>query len=432
MMHLVRRLQVRLADACWDSRQWIAGWFVFFRDFDWLSLLEWYQAMAITLFNLRTVPERKGAALATVVGIAGVVAVFVGVLSIAAGFRAAMTVPGGEDIAMVLRSGADSEMTSGLSREETRLIADAPGVARNADGSLTSAELFVIINLPKRSTGTDANVPFRGVEKTGTAVRGDVRIIEGRFFEPGRNEVIAGVGAARAFAGLDVGQTIRLGQNEWKVVGVFTGGGGAAESEMWTDSAVLQSAYQRGDNFQSVYAKLASPGAFTQFKDWLTSNPQLKVKAVRRGEFLAEQSSMLTSFIEGIGVFIAGLMALGALFGALNTMYSAVATRTREIATLRALGFHSGPIILSVMIESLVLALVGGVVGAAAAYLAFDGFKAATINWQTFSQIAFAFAVTPQLLVNAILWAVTIGLLGGLFPALRAVRLPIASALREM
>jgi len=396
-------------------------------------MLNWFsQILSITLFNLRTIPERKGAALATVVGIAGVVAVFVGVLSIAAGFRAAMAVPGGEDIAMVLRSGADSEMTSGVSREETRLIADAPGVARNADGGLTSAELFVIINLPKRSTGTDANVPFRGVEKTATAVRGDVRIVEGRFFEPGRNEVIAGIGAARAFAGLNVGETIKLGQNEWKVVGVFAGGGGAAESEMWTEATVLQGAYHRGESFQAVYARLASPGAFAPFKGWLTSNPQLKVKAVRRGEFLADQSSMLTGFIQSVGVFIAGLMALGALFGALNTMYSAVASRTREIATLRALGFHSGPIILSVMIESLILALAGGVVGAAAAYLAFDGFKAATINWQTFSQIAFAFAVTPQLLINAILWAVTIGLLGGLFPALRAVRLPIASALREM
>lgn len=396
-------------------------------------MLNWFsQVVSITLFNLRTIPERKGAALATVVGIAGVVAVFVGVLSIAAGFRAAMAVSGGEDIAMVLRSGADSEMTSGLSREETRIIADAPGVARNADGPLTSAELFVIINLPKRSTGTDANVPFRGVEKTAATVRGDLQIVEGRFFEAGRNEVIAGIGAARAFAGLNVGETIRLGQNEWKVVGIFSGGGGAAESEMWTDATVLQGAYHRGESFQAVYAKLASPGAFQQFKDWLTTNPQLKVKTMRRGEFLADQSSMLTTFIESVGTVIAGLMALGALFGALNTMYSAVATRTREIATLRALGFHSGPIILSVMFESLVLALAGGAIGAIAAYLAFDGFKAATINWQTFSQIAFAFAVTPQLLVNAILWAVTIGLLGGLFPAFRAVRLPIASALREM
>ena len=394
---------------------------------NWLS-----QVISVTLFNLRTIPERKGAAVAAAVGIAGVVAVFVGFLSIAAGFRAAMSAYGADDIAIVLRSSADTEMTSGLSREETRLVADAPGLARTADGALASAELFVIINLPKRSTGTDANVPFRGVEKTALAVRGDVKIIEGRQFELGRNEIIVGAGAARAFAGLDLGGKIRLGQTEWVVVGIFSGGGGAAESEMWTDAAVLQPAYNRGDSFQSVYAKLASPAAFQEFKDALTSNPRLKVKVVRQGEFLAEQSSMLTNFIEKIGVFIAALMALGALFGALNTMYSAVATRTREIATLRALGFGSSPVILSVMFESLALALLGGTLGAAAAYFAFDGFKTATINWQTFSQIAFAFEVTPALLVSAVLWAATIGLIGGLFPALRAVRLPIAVALREM
>jgi putative ABC transport system permease protein len=225
---------------------------------------------------------------------------------------------------------------------------------------------------------------------------------------------------------------LRLGQNDWQVVGIFTGGGGSAESEIWTDAAVLQPAYNRGDSFQSVYAKLSSPGAFDGFKDALTSDPRLKVKVVSQSKFLAEQSTMLTTFIEQFGVYIAGMMALGALFGALNTMYSAVAARTREIATLRALGFGASPVILSVMIESLALALAGGIVGAAAAYFAFNGFKAATINWQTFSQIAFAFAVTPQLLVSAIIWAVTIGLLGGFFPAIRAVRLPIAAALREM
>ncbi len=393
---------------------------------NWLS-----QIFSVTLFNLRTIPERKGPALAAAVGIAGVVAVLVGVLSIAEGFKAAMKVSGAEDVAMVLRSSADTEMTSGLSREETRVIADAPGVARTADGPLASAELFVIINLPKRSTGTDANVPFRGVGKSAMAVRGDVKIIEGRKFEPGRNEVIVGAGAARAFARLEVGKKMRIGQNEWEVVGIFSGGGGAAESEIWTDAAVLQPAYNRGDSFQSVYAKLSSPAAFQQFKDALTTNPQLKVKALRQSEFLADQSSMLTAFIEKVGVGIAALMALGALFGALNTMYSAVAARTREIATLRALGFGSSPVILSVMFESLALALIGGGIGAAAAYFAFDGFKAATINWQTFSQVAFAFSVTPQLLASAIVWAAMLGLLGGLFPAIRAARLPIAMALRE-
>jgi putative ABC transport system permease protein len=393
---------------------------------NWLS-----QILSVTGFNLRTIPERAAASAVAAVGIAGVVLVFVGVLSIAEGFKAAMTVSGPDDVAIVLRSGADNEMTSGLSREEARLVADAPGVARTAEGPLTSAELFVMINLPKRSTGTDANVPFRGVGKAAMTVRGDVKIIEGRNFDQGRNEIIAGAGAARAFGGLELGRKLRIGQTEWEVVGIFTGGSGAAESEIWTDAAVLQPAYQRGDSFQSVYAKLSSPQAFQQFKDALTTNPQLKVKALRQREFLAEQSSMLTGFIESLGVGIAILMAFGAFFGALNTMYNAVAARTREIATLRALGFGSSPVIVSVMFESLMLALIGGVAGATIAYLAFDGFKAATINWQTFSQIAFAFSVTPQLLVYAVILAAGIGFFGGLFPAIRAAHLPIAAALRE-
>jgi len=342
-----------------------------------------------------------------------------------------MTVKGADDVAIIMRSGADSEMTSNFSRDEVSLISDAPGVARNADGPLASAELFVMINLPKRSTGTDANVPMRGVGKQAMAVRGAVHMVEGRNFEPGRSEVIVGAGAARSYAGLDVGKTIRIGQNEWHIVGIFSGGGGAAESEIWTDAAVLQPAYHRGDSFQSVYVKLTSAAALTPFKDALTTNPQLKVKVLREAEFLADQSSMLTSFIQTLGVFIAGLMALGALFGALNTMYSAVANRTREIATLRALGFGASPVILSVLLESLGLALLGGVVGAVAAYIAFDGYKAATMNWQTFSQVAFAFRVTPALLISAIIWAAGIGLVGGLFPAVRAARIPVAAGLRK-
>ena len=396
-------------------------------------MLNWFsQVISVTQVNLRSIPERKGAVLAAAVGIAGVVGVFVGFLSIAEGFRAAMKVTGAPDVAIVLRHGADTEMTSGLSREDTRLISDAPGIARNGDSPMASAELFVIINLPKRSTGTDANVPFRGVGRSAIAVRGDVKIIEGRTCEPGKNEIIVGAGAARAFAGLELGRKLRVGQNNWEVVGIFTGGGGAAESELWTDAAVLQPAYNRGDTFQSVLVKLSSPGAFDQFKDALTTNPQLKVRVVRQAEFLADQSTMITQFIQGIGFFIAVMMALGAIFGALNTMYSAVSARTREIATLRALGFGGGPVVLSILLESLGMALVGGAFGAAAAYLAFNDFKTSTINWQTFSQIAFAFRVTPALLVQGILWAVFIGLIGGLFPAVRAARLPIAAALREL
>ena len=395
--------------------------------YNWLS-----QILSVTLFNLRTIPERLSSSITAVVGIAGVVAVFVGVLSIAEGFRAAMKVTGADDIAIVLRSGADSEMSSGLSRDEVRLIADTPGVARTADGPMASSELFVIINLPKRSGTNDANVPFRGVEKAALAIRDGLKIVAGRTFEPGRNEMLVGAGAARAFGGLEVGKKIRLGLNEWDVVGLFTGGGGAAESEIWTDAAVLQPAYHRGDSFQSVHAKLTSAGVFEQYKQALMTNPQLKVKVLRQSEFLADQSTMLTRFIKGIGYFIAGLMALGALFGALNTMYSAVAARTREIATLRALGFGSVPVICSVMLESLVLAVAGGTLGALVAYFAFDGYQTATINWQTFSQVAFAFAVTPQLLINAMMAATVIGFIGGLFPAVRAVRMPIASGLRAL
>ena len=391
----------------------------------WLS-----QVFAVVGYNLRTIPERKGPALTAAIGIAGVVLVLVGVLAIAAGFRRALTSTGAKDVAIVLRSGADNEMNSGLSREETRLISDAPGLARNASGPLASAELFVIINLPKRSTGTDANVPLRGVSAASFDVRGNIQLVQGRKFESGKNEIIVGTGAARSFAGLDLGSEIQLGQNRWQIVGIFTGGGGSAESEIWSDADVLQPAYNR-EGFQSVYARLSSPASFTQFKDALTTNPQLKVKVTTLKEFFAEQSVMVSEFITTIGVFIAAMMAFGALFAALNTMYGAVSARTREIATLRALGFSAGPIVASVLAESIVVALFGGVLGAAAAWLAFDGYQASTINWQTFSQVTFAFAVTPTLLITAIVWATILGLLGGLFPAIRAARLPIAAALRE-
>jgi len=386
---------------------------------------------SVALFNLRSIPERKAAALTAAIGIAGVVGVLVGVLAIAEGFRSAMTVSGSPDVAVVLRTGADSEMTSGLDREAVRTIADAPGVARNGAAPVTSAELFVIIGLPKRSTGTDANVPLRGVEQGAFDVRGNIEMIEGRRFETGKNEVIVGAGAARAFAGLDVGKQIKMGQNVWDVVGIFTAKGGIAESEIWSDAAVLQPAYHREESFQSVYAKLTGPAAFQEFKDALTSNPQLEVKVQRQSEFYQEQSTMVTQFITTIGVFIASLMAIGALFGALNTMYSAVADRTREISTLRALGFGTGPVVFSVLVESVVLSILGGLLGAGAAYLLFDGYRASTINWQTFSQVTFAFKVTPALLGLAITFATVIGIVGGLFPAIRAARLSIATGLRE-
>ena len=395
-------------------------------NMNWLS-----QIAALLKFNLLSLPGRRGSVLASIVGIAGVVAVLIGVLSIATGFRAAMVGAGSDDIALVLRSGSDTEMVSGLGKDEVRIIADAPGVLRDANGPMSAAELFVVINLPKRSTGTDANVPMRGVEATSFDVRGNVEIIAGRRFEAGKNEIIVGDGAALEFAGLDVGTKLVVGLNQWDVVGRFKAGGGLAESEIWADAAVLQNAYRRGSSYQSVLVKLQSAGAFEQFSEALSKDPRLNPKAVRQSEFYAAQSSTMTTLITTLGTLIAGLMAVGAIFGALNTMYSAVASRTREIATLRALGYGRSPILISVLGESMVIALLGGLAGGGLAYLAFNGFRTSTMNFQSFSQVAFAFRVTPELLIQGTLYAGVIGMVGGLFPAIRAARLPVALALRE-
>jgi putative ABC transport system permease protein len=331
----------------------------------------------------------------------------------------------------VLRSGSTSEMVSGLSRDDILVVADTPGIARDADGALSSAELFVIIDLPKRSTGTTANVPLRGIGDKAFDVRGDVEIVAGRMFEWGRNEVIVGVGAAQEFAGLDLGGSLEVANDEWQIVGLFAAGGGISESEIWTDARILQSAYRRGDSYQAVYTRLSAPEAFTVFKDELDTDPRVNLSVQRSTDYYSEQSTMVTNLITVVGFLIAGLMALGAVFGAVNTMYSAVSARTREIATLRALGFKNGPVIVSVMFESLLLALTGSLIGGAAAWLIFDGTRAATMNFQSFSQVTFAFRVTPQLLVMGAFIAVLIGLIGGLFPAIRAARLPIAVGLRE-
>jgi putative ABC transport system permease protein len=393
---------------------------------NWLS-----QIAALTGFNLRTVRQRLGSSASAIFGIAGVVGVFIGVLSIAEGFRRAMTVSGKPDTALVLRSGSDTEMSSIMNREESRVVTDAEGIARTNGVPLASSELFVIINLPKRSTGTDANVPLRGVEPPAFDLRGDIELIEGRRFEWGKNEVIAGVGAANEFSGLAVGARIPVGKDQWEVVGIFSANGGIAESEIWTDGGVLASAYRRGNTFQAVYARLESADHFQAFKDRLTTDPRLNVKVERQTDYYAEQSTAITGLITTVGTFVASLMGIGAVFGALNTMYSAVSSRTREIATLRALGFGSSAIVTSVLLESLALAAIGGLLGAGLAYIAFDGFRTATMNWQSFSQVTFAFAVTPALLGRGIFYAVVIGLIGGLLPAIRAARLPISAALRE-
>jgi putative ABC transport system permease protein len=396
-------------------------------------LLNWLaQIGVVTKLNLRTIGQRKGSSAAAIFGIAGVVAVMVGVLSIAQGFRRTMTKAGSDDTAIVLRGGSDTEMTSILMKEDARIIKESPFIARDKEGPLASAELYVIVDLPKRSTGTDANVPLRGVERGAFGVRKNVRVVSGRLFQWGLNEVIVGTGAVVEFAGLDLGAKLKLGKNTWTVVGIFSADGALAESEIWTDLEVLAPAYERGDSLQAVHTKLNSAESFQKFKDALTVDPRLNVKVMRESDYYAEQSTLIYSLITGLGTSIALLMGIGAVFGALNTMYTAVSARTREIATLRALGFQGGPVVLSVLAESLILAVVGGLIGGLGAYFAFDGFRAATINWQSFSQVAFAFQVTPTLLVEGILYALILGLIGGLFPGIRAARLPVASALREL
>ncbi len=390
------------------------------------------QILAITLVNIRSIPQRLGSSAVAIIGIAGVVVVFVSVLSIAQGFRAAMTTAGDPRTAIVLRAGTDSEMSSGLSREQTQIIKDAPGLTRGADGPVASAELFVIVNHPKRSTGTDANVPLRGVEAGAFAVRPRLTMVEGRRFEAGRNEIVVGRAAAGQFAGLEVGKQVRWGENAWTVVGIFEADGAISESEIWCDARVLQGAYRRGDSFQSVYVQLEREDSLEAFKRTLAADPRLNVMVERETDYLAAQSTVLQTIIRTVGFVIAGLMGIGAVFGAINTMYNAVASRTREIATLRALGFGAVAIVASVMAESAVLALLGGVLGGVLSWVFFDGYRTSTMNFQSFSQVAFAFRVTPVLLGQGLACALVMGLLGGILPAIRAARLPIVNALREL
>jgi putative ABC transport system permease protein len=264
------------------------------------------------------------------------------------------------------------------------------------------------------------------------AVRNQVSIVEGRMFQFGTNEVVVGRGASGQFTGLTVGSVVQSGQSTWQVVGVFEADGGVSETEIWVDARVLQGVYRRGNSYQLVLAQLESSEDFDRFRDWLTTNPQLNVQVRRESEYYAQQSRALSSLIQGVGFGIALLMGIGAVFGAILTMYTAVSTRAREIATLRALGFNSGSVVVSVLTESLALGAIGGVIGGAAAYFGFNGYQTSTINFQTFSQVAFAFRVTPELLGLGLFYALLLGLVGGLFPAIRAARLPIPTALREL
>ncbi len=384
------------------------------------------------IYNIRSVRQRWSSGIVAVLGIAGAVGVFVAMLSMARGFKATLVASGSPGNAIVLRAGAASEMISIIALDQVQVIQNASAVARQADSPLASPEVVVIAAFPLKKTGTDANVQVRGTSPRVLEVRENVKIVKGRMFKPGLNELIAGRNVAGTYAGLDLNSTVKFGGGTWTVVGVFDAGGSAFDSELWCDAIVLNQVYKRPQNiFQSVTVHLTSPGAFQAFKDALTSDPRLSVEAERERTYYEKNSQALTTMIRVLGTLVGFIMGIGAVFAALNTMYSAVAERTREIATMRALGFGGGSVVASFVFESLFIAGLGGIVGCAAV-LPINGWTTGTINFQTFSHMAFAFRVTPDLLAIGVFFALLMGLVGGVPPALRAVRRPVASALREL
>jgi len=384
------------------------------------------------VYNVLSVRARWTSTVVAVLGIAGTVGVFVWVLAMARGFQAMLVGSGSASNAIVRRAGSTSEMESAVSLDTVHIIEAAPGVARGAQGPLVSAEVVVVAAMPLRSTGTDANTQVRGVSPRALEVRDTVRVAEGRMFRPGLTELVVGRNAARAYQGFDLGGHVRFGGGDWTIVGVMDAGGSAFDSEAWCDAAVLNQVYKRpNNNFQAATAHLTGPEAFQAFKDALTRDPRLEVSVDREVDYYAQQSVQLTNLIETVGFFIAVVMGVGAVFAALNTMYSAVSERGREIATLRALGFGSGSVVLSFVLESMLVALVGGILGAAVV-VPFNGYTVGTMNWQTFSHVSFGFRITPVLVVAGIVFALLMGLIGGLPPALRAARRPIAVSLREL
>jgi putative ABC transport system permease protein len=389
--------------------------------------------MAIPIiYNVRSVKARWTSTIVAVAGIAGTVGVFIAMLSLARGFRATLVSSGSADNALITRAGATSEMTSGVAIDSVKVIQDAPGIARGADGPLLTSEAVLMAPIPLRSTGTDANVELRGVSPNVFAIRRNIKIIEGRMFQPGLAELVVGKNAKATYSGLTVGNTIGLGTVRWQVVGVFDAGGSSFDSEVWGDAHLLNGAYKRPDTLsQSVTVHLTSPAALQQLKDSLTADPRLNVDVTREIDYYAKQSTRMTTLITILGGFVAGIMAIGAVFGALNTMYSAVAERGREIATMRALGFGAAAVVVSFLIEALLIAFVGGAI-ACVAVLPLNGLTTSTMNFQTFSNLAFAFKITPELLVKGIVFALVMGVIGGLLPAVRAASGPVATALREL
>ena len=389
------------------------------------------QIRAVTWMNLSSIPQRFGTSSVIIVGIAGVVAVLISVLAMATGFQRTIVATGRDDRAIVLRGGSDSELASTLSREATLTIMDAPGIRKDSAGKpLASAEAVVIVDMPKKSNDSGANVTIRGIGAAGLALRPEIHLVAGRMFQRGLRELIVGSGAQAQFKGLDVGSHLALRGSDWTIVGAFVSNGDSHESELLADGETVLSAYRR-NLYQSVVVLLASKDSFGVFKSSLTTNPQLSVDVMREHDYYAKQSQRMSSVLSFIAYVVGGIMAVGALFGALNTMYSAVSVRSREIATLRAIGFGASAVVLSVLIEALLLSVIGALIGAGLAWMFFNGNMVSTLG-SNFTQVVFRLAVGPSLVALGIVWACVIGLVGGLFPAIRAARLPVATALRAV
>jgi putative ABC transport system permease protein len=393
------------------------------------------QIGAVTAMNVRNIPERWASSLVAVVGIGGVTLVLIAVLSIAAGFRQALELSGSPDVGVVLRSGATNEMSSGFGLNQVTIIGDAPGIKRDGKGKpIISAELYVLADGKLKNKDTGANMPVRGVSPAAPLLRKSFKIDAGRMMKEGTNEVIVGKGVISNYENLDVGKTVRWGNADWAIVGTFSDDGGIAESEVWADAHLVQQVWNRGTSFQSVRVRLTddSEATLKKFKDTLTKDPRLQVSIQREPQFYAEQQAIMSTLINGAGVFFAIMMGFAAVFAAVNTMFNAVASRVREIATLRAMGFGGAPVLFSVLFEAMLLGAVGGLLGGLLALLLLNGMQSSTMNFQTFSQITYAFTVTPGLMILGIIYGLVLTFIAGLVPGIRAANMPITTGLREL
>ncbi|HLA73006.1 MAG TPA: ABC transporter permease [Steroidobacteraceae bacterium] len=391
------------------------------------------QIAAVTGMNLRNIPERWSSSLVAVLGIGGVTLVLIALLSIAAGFRVALEGSGSDDVAIIMRAGSTNELSGGYGVDTVTVVGDAPGIRRDAQGKpIMSPELYVLVDGRMKGKDASTNLPLRGVSEMAPKVRKSFKLVEGRMFKEGTNEVVVGDGVVKQYDGLDVGKKVRWGNTDWTVVGRFTDGGGIAESEAWGDTRVVQQAWRRGNSFQSIRVRLNDAASLKTLKDALTKDPRVRVGVQTERAFYADQQKLMSTIITTVGVTLAIMMGIAALFAALNTLYNAVATRVREIATLRALGFGGFPVVVSVLVEAMILGAVGGLIGGLLAFLSLNGMHSSTMNWASFSQMTFAFTVTPGLMLLGIIYGLILCFIAGILPGIRAARLPITAGLREL